>query len=173
MDAVTLPAAVVPVIKAKAQAHRLDPALLGAFVWQETRGRPFATRYEPASGHYVTDAARWAQLTGMSMVTETIGQMTSWGLIQVMGFKARELGFKGMLPELCQPDLGLELGCCLLKHLAVLYGQPSGEALQTFEEPVAASYNAGSARRDAEGNWVNVSYVTGVRTAFLALKEGF
>lgn len=174
MEAVTLPPAVVAAVKAKAADHRIEPALLAAFVWQETRGRQWATRYEPLSGRYVTEAARFAKLTGVTEATETVQQMTSFGLLQVMGFKARELGFRGALPELCQADVGLELGCCLLKHLAVVYGAHDFvDGPQTFDEAVAASFNAGSPRRGPDGHWVNAEYVTGVRGAFLALKEGF
>lgn len=43
------------------------------------------------------------------------GQQASWGLMQVMGAVAREYGFAGKyLPQLCDPDTGLEFGCRVL-----------------------------------------------------------
>ena len=40
------------------------------------------------------------------------GQQASWGLMQIMGAVARELGFAGLyLPALCDPALNLTYGC--------------------------------------------------------------
>jgi soluble lytic murein transglycosylase-like protein len=47
--------------------------------------------------------------------TEEIARSTSWGLMQVMGQVAREHGFKNeFLAELCEPAVGLEMGCLVL-----------------------------------------------------------
>ena len=157
------------IVKAKAAEHGIDPAFVAAFVEVETGGRTFATRFEPAY-RYVADAARWAALTGTSEATETTGQMTSWGPMQVMGGVARELGFKGLLPELSQPEVGIEYGLCQLKRLASNYDLlPAAGAAWTFSEPLAAAYNAGSPRTGVDGDWINAGYVQRVKTAF----EGF
>jgi soluble lytic murein transglycosylase-like protein len=42
----------------------------------------------------------------------------SFGLMQVMGEVARERGFKGkFLSALCDPEIGVPIGCEYLKHI--------------------------------------------------------
>jgi len=70
--------------------------------------------------------------------------------MQIMGFKARELGFEGYLPMLCLPHLGLEWGCrALEKFLA----RERGDYFRAV-----ASYNAGSVRY-VDGKLSNEEYV--------------
>jgi soluble lytic murein transglycosylase-like protein len=55
--------------------------------------------------------------------------------MQVMGGKARELGFQGTLTELTQPMILVEYGCIFVKKLQDKYNS---------NEYVAAAYNAGT-----------------------------
>ena len=84
------------------------------------------------------------------MDTELIAQKTSWGLMQVMGTVARELGHRGWLSELCEPERGIYYGCLHLKKLMDRHGNLSD---------TVAAYNAGSPRRDVNGKYVNQEYV--------------
>lgn len=134
-------------IRAAAAKYSLPWALVKAIVHTESSGNPWAYRYEP---HY-------KYLVGSNLrVTEQVGQQTSWGLMQVMGAVAREHGFTGWFPELCQPALGLEYGCRHLKRYADQYGH---------WHDVIASYNAGSPRKVGE-QYVNQSYVDKVLRAW-------
>ena len=87
--------------------------------------------------------------------TERIGQMCSWGIMQVMGAVAREHGFTGKpsdFPKLCTIPDGLLYGCLhLVKFRARYSAWPD----------VIASYNAGSPRRSLgpDGPYMNQSYV--------------
>lgn len=72
--------------------------------------------------------------------------------MQVMGVVARELGFDGILTELCDEELGIAYGC---KQLVRLKKWQRGYS----ESDIIAAYNAGSARFDKQGNYENQSYV--------------
>lgn len=82
---------------------------------------------------------------------EWTGQQASWGLMQVMGAVAREMGFHGpYLPQLCDPATGLDIGT---KFFLVLMAR-HGKALDAI-----AAYNAGSPQRNPDGTYINQQYV--------------
>ena len=91
--------------------------------------------------------------------TERQDQMTSWGLMQVMGAVARELGHTGPLSDLLDPPTGLFYGCLHLRRFRAKYD---------IWPDVIAAYNAGSPRRVAGqiGPYVNQSYVDKVLAAW-------
>ena len=116
----------------------LDVDLVWAIVMTESGGDPWAMRYEPRYRYLVnartrqpfrtlspeervsaTAPADFLPPAGVSADTEWTAQRTSWGLMQVMGAVARELGHKGPLSALCSPAVGVTLGCRVLAgHLA-------------------------------------------------------
>src|SRR5881394_1792447 len=90
-----------------AQAHKLDPVLVCAICHHESANwKVFAARYEPVFyARYITP------LKGLS-ATEMQLRAFSFGLMQIMGQTARELGFAGDdLTELFDPVTGIEFGC--------------------------------------------------------------
>ena len=94
--------------------HRLTPELVCAVVEQESSWRPWAIRYEPKFfDRYILPQVQASakQKGGLRDVTEARARAFSWGLMQVMGQTAREHGFKGPLPRLCEPITGLDVGC--------------------------------------------------------------
>ena len=139
--------------------------LLRAIVLTESGGDRFAMRYEPRY-RWLWDVKRnrpyssktpdlFPAPAGVSRETERTGQMTSWGLMQVMGAVARERGFDGrFLSELCSIEVGMRYGC---QHL-VAYRKRYGNW-----EAAAVSYNAGSPRRKEDGTWVNQAYIDKLR----------
>jgi soluble lytic murein transglycosylase-like protein len=145
----------------------IDPKLLLAMIQVESSGRPYASRYEPGTIRYIRDAYQYARAAGVTAETENVGQQTSWGLMQVMGFTARELGFAGNLPELCIPANGVEYGCRYLKRLQDRFGKPGTLG---FDERVVVSYNAGSPRKTADGKFVNEGYLKKVWSAYQAAR---
>jgi soluble lytic murein transglycosylase-like protein len=95
-----------------ANTHSLDPSLVCAVCHHESDNwNVWAVRYEPAFfTRYVEPIAGIGD-------TEKIMRSTSWGLMQLMGQVARELGFKGSyLSELLDPPTNLEWGCQKLKR---------------------------------------------------------
>lgn len=76
---------------------------------------------------------------GVPRDAEWWGQQASWGLMQMMGGVARELGYDGpWLTELvADPMLAVDLGCRHLARKVKLFGQDD-------LVPAIAAYNAGS-----------------------------
>lgn len=91
-----------------AAKHNLPPALVCSIVQRESTWNPFAIRYEPGFfNKYVLPAYSSNKFD----VTEAKARSISWGLMQVMGEVARECGFKGDLSSLCDPEIGIDIGC--------------------------------------------------------------
>lgn len=96
--------------KTKAAARQLYPELVCAICEQESAWNPWAIRYEPAFYERYTKPLHLSD-------SEEYARAISWGLMQVMGQVAREFGFGGAyLAELCDPEVGLEIGCAVLAH---------------------------------------------------------
>ena len=115
-------------------AARLDYYLVAAMVLTESNGETHAIRYERGY-RYVFEPYK-VKPEGCSRATEINAQQCSWGLMQIMGATARELGFRGWMPELCRPEIGLAYGC---KYLA--------RQIKRYANNVqwgVAAYNAGS-----------------------------
>jgi soluble lytic murein transglycosylase-like protein len=104
-----------------AGAHKLDQPLVCAVIEQESNWNPWAVRYET---DFFTRYVRSPYLAGKFAITEAQTRTMSYGLMQVMGEVARELGFDGeFLTELCDPRVGVEFGCRLLaRRLAASRG---------------------------------------------------
>ncbi|MFO1421197.1 MAG: lytic transglycosylase domain-containing protein [Candidatus Competibacteraceae bacterium] len=143
-----------------ARQHGLPIALVRAVIEVESDGNPCAVRYEPGFfDRYVRDL-KISPIYPCSLQTERMARATSWGLMQIMGQKAREMGFaEPYLSRLCEPDFGLEYGCRFLAALAKLHRDRHGW------EGVAAGYNAGSPRKNPDGTWANQPYVDKIRKA--------
>jgi hypothetical protein len=104
------------------------------YLWDVMAQRPFRT-LTPAESASEIPPADFHAFRGVPADAEWWGQQASWGLMQVMGAVARELGFNGrFLAELCDPPTGLEYGC---RHLAGY--------LKRFKEPFPAleAFNGG------------------------------
>lgn len=115
--------------------YALEPALVCAIVEQESMWNPWAIRYEPAFyAHYVMPQR------GLS-ATEAYARAFSWGLMQVMGEVAREEGFHGDLPSLCDPATGLDAGCTHFKRKMVQADSDIGKALQLWNGGGNAQYS--------------------------------
>lgn len=129
----------------------LDPLLVAAMIHHESGGVGLKTRYEPHTSRYVLFPREHASHLGITVLTESTAQMHSYGLMQIMGFVARELGYKGYLIRLCEEELGLRYGCMKLKTCFQKYGD---------EAKAVSAYNQGSPRTTAGGMFENQkSYV--------------
>ena len=159
-----LPSDIAAAVVATATRRGLDPCLLAALVMQESAGKRRATRYE---AHYrwvwdtlnrkpfrrLTDAEARSDApppdfhgpAGAVSQDEWCGQRTSWGICQVMGAVARELGYEDpSFYGLWDVDTNLELGAKLLEKL-----------LRRWELSDALSaYNAGAPTEKNEATYV-------------------
>lgn len=146
-----------PLIGAAAAEHDIEPAVARAVCRAESLMRTWAPRFELKANKYFVTTRDWSRRVGITEDTERVCQKMSWGLMQVMGFRARELGFKGLLPELCDPNVGLRYGCLALKDCQRRFGKAGTLG---FDENVIAAYNAGSPRDlDHDGHLDNEDYV--------------
>lgn len=150
-------------IETAAAGHGLSANLVEAIVLQESGGNTWATRPEPAYRYLVTaktgqpfrflspnEAASklppsdFHGILPSGALQEWLGQQTSWGLMQVMGAVARELGFKApYFAELTDPMTGLHFGC---KHFANQLAWSKGNVNRAL-----GAYNAGHGGADGVG----------------------
>jgi len=143
-----------------ASAHGLDKNLLTAIIQTESAGNPWAVRYEPNWKYFFKPEVAYLKAK-TSLDTERTLQACSWGLVQIMGSVARELGYTEELPKLCQEDVNILYGA---KKLASLSKKHQGNDL-------IASYNAGQPRIMSNGKYFNQAYVDKVN-AFLKILKG-
>lgn len=151
-----------------AARYGIPPALLAAIVHVESGGDTWACRHEPGykwlwdvreNRPYRGDRRMIPAPRFVSSETELWQQEASWGLLQVMGATARELGYRGRyIAKLNDPEFGMEFGCRFLQSLQARFGNQGWEA-------VVVAYNAGSPRRAASGAWVNQQYADRIRAA--------
>lgn len=140
-------------VRAVAKAHDLDPDFVLGLVKTESNWDKYAVRYE-AHWKYFVEPVKFSQLNRITIPTETELQKFSWGLPQVMGGKARELGYTGPLTELVRPEVVMPYACQFLKKLLDRY--------KAYEH-VAAAYNAGTVIFDSKtGLFRNQQYVSKV-----------
>jgi hypothetical protein len=138
-------------VKAHALHFGLEPALVAAFVMQESGGKPDAWNPEPRYQWFwdVRQQKPFRKVTQAEITSkfppadfpclagdrdqEWWGQQASWGLLQLMGAAARETGCRlEYLTGLCDPTEGLKWGCQWLARL-----------VNRFAAGAVSAYNAG------------------------------
>jgi soluble lytic murein transglycosylase-like protein len=144
-----------------AVAFNLKPELIQAIILRESDNNQYAMRYEP-NWQYLTSVKRFAGLTGTTEDTERMGQSISWGLMQVMGTCAREMGFVGSFPELCVIETNLYYGCLKLSQLLKKY--------ENLKDAISA-YNSGCPVKKLDGSYKNQGYVDTVLQLMSAIAE--
>lgn len=118
---------IITAAKGIALQHKIPPAIFLGLIEQESAFNTFSMRFEPAFH---------VRYEGTVLDTEHVARATSYGLCQVMGQTARELGYNGpFLSALCDEITGMTYGA---KKLANCFSnnRSSSEAL--------LHYNGGS-----------------------------
>lgn len=145
-------------LDAASREHGLPRSLVAAIADAESGGDPSAFRFEPAFFTRYVDGKNKAHAGQCSLASENMARASSFGLMQVMGQTARELGFDGpFLTGLCDPATGLAYGCRLLARLAARY-KSRPDAWQA----VAAAYNGGPGAVRGPGDYANPAYVQNI-----------
>jgi hypothetical protein len=137
------------VIEDVADSETVPAVIIAALVQTESSGNRFAIKFEPGY-KYLFKTKENAQDNRITEATESVMQMTSFGLTQIMGAVARELGLRGTIFQLLEPEVNLTYCAKLLKRLAKKYTQ---------RDDLIASYNAGSAIKGMDGRFKNQDYV--------------
>lgn len=133
----------------------LDPKVISALIHTESGWNCDVSRYE-AGFRWTFNADKFSQRLGITLATETMHQMTSWGPMQLMGGTARSLGFTGYCHTLCYAEIGISWGCeYFLRNCA---------KFKTLPEQIA-SYNAGTPTYAKDGKFNNQAYVDKVTSA--------
>ena len=118
--------------------YYIDPALFAALVIQESGGNPDAYRHEPAyQAKYVTGQARWNRARAMGWTDEELA--TSWGLTQVLGATAWNMGWHYPPEKILDPASNLALGAKYLRKKLDQYGNVL-EALLAYNGGDGAVY---------------------------------
>lgn len=82
--------------------------------------------------------------------TETIARSMSWGLGQVMGETARELGYKGPLAQLCECETGLYWSAVKLRRCLLNADWGVEQALSAYNGGSNPAYPAEVLARQAQ-----------------------
>lgn len=139
-------------IQRECQQQGLDWRLVAAICQQESGGNPDIVRFESGSAKAVSkEYFRYAALNSITPQTETVLEMTSFGLMQIMGWVVRGMGYDFLLTRLLDPSVNIHWGCLVIKTL-----------FKRFEtlDAVISAYNQGSPRKGIDGNFSNnLSYV--------------
>jgi soluble lytic murein transglycosylase-like protein len=144
--------------------YAVDPNVVKAIMTIESGGEGLCMRYEPlleAHGVGYVQPRDFASALFITVETEKILQHSSLGHMQILGVRARELGFKENLLRLCLPENGIKYGVKNLQTIMVRYGE---------EAEVISAYNAGSARKTVGGMFRNQGYVDKVYTKLRELR---
>lgn len=138
-----------PIIKLYTEEFPLDEKLVLSIIWRESAADPLAIRFEP-NYSYTFKVNEIASRFKTDPVTESNMQKCSFGLMQVMGGVARELGFeKKYLTEMLDANINIFYGMKKLHRLSKTYKDI---------RDVISSYNAGSVRKDGQ-YYRNQNYV--------------
>jgi hypothetical protein len=97
-----------------AAGHGLSPKIFCGLVERESQWDPWVFRYERK--FYENYVQKQIDAGTLHDETEAHARAMSWGLCQVMGENAREMGYSGHLSQLCDPQTGLEYGAVMLLH---------------------------------------------------------
>ena len=144
----------------ESKVNGIDVRAIAAVAMTESSGNPFVTRYEE---HYtwLVDPEKYAKTNGIQLEQERYFQKTSWGMMQIMGGVAREMGYYGPLTRLAEPSAGLSWGSKKLALCLRKYGN--------LTDAVSA-YNQGSPRKNDDGTYQNKKHVDRFLSFYNALK---
>lgn len=139
----------VPFVREAAVKSGIEFSLLDGIIVTESAYDQWAVRYEKHV-KVCDDVALFARRNGISRSSEMQLERFSWGLAQIMGTTARWLGYHGPLTALCLPENNLPLMIKYIEKLQRRYRK---------REEIISAYNAGSVRREANGEFRNQMYV--------------
>lgn len=140
-------------VKLTAGFEKVPWDLMCAIIERESAGDQWVIRYESRWSWFV-EPQKYASKLNISYTTERTLQQFSYGLVQIMGSVARELGYDDHLTKLCaDPAIAIQYGCRKMKQLLDKHRD---------EQTAISAYNAGTPFRDDNGSFINAVYVQAV-----------
>lgn len=154
-----------PVVKKYLDQFILDPCLVLAIMWQESKFDPIAVRFEEEKfekkSFYLPQII--APKLRISVATEQALQCFSFGTMQILGSTARGDGYTESLLHLAgNTQTGIFWGMNHLSKLVEKYGNT---------DSAIASYNSGSPRFQANGKFTNQDYVDNVKAIKIQIEN--
>ena len=150
----------IEMITEKSRQADLPPEMILAIIDTESDGNPYAATYH-ANYSWINMQTKRCYAADCHPNTESVLQRTAWGLMQIMGATARNIGFEGWLTELTIPVINIAIGMKYLAGLSERYLESHGI------DGVIAAYNAGSPKKTADGKYRNQAYVDEVKSLML------
>lgn len=149
-------------LESAATRYNLDSNYIIAIAINESSCNQLAVRYEPLY-RWIYKPEFFCALNNTTWETEVHLQKMSFGVMQIMGAVARELGHNGNMLELAHnPAVAIEYS---IRHFLSFY-----ERYKNYEDAIA-SYNAGSPKKDKEGKYINQKYVDKVLFTYECLRK--
>lgn len=145
----------------EALRRNIPYSLVMSIISVESAFDTYAVRYEP-KWSWFSRPGYWSFKDAITDETERVLQKMSFGLMQIMGAVARELGHDGSLLELVNPQVNIALGTLKLSQLLEKYSLHSA----------IAAYNAGSPRLLPSGEYTNQKYIDAVLTVMAGYNDG-
>lgn len=153
----------IHIVRDKAKKYNLNPDLVLAMIFQESDGHIWSYRVEKGLNLVYMPTVFHKKLF-ISYDTECLFQNTSWGVLHILGVKARELGFLDHLPMLLQVETGLEWGCKAIDSFRKIF---------PYEEDYISAYNggAGAVYKKTIAGYSNQAYVDGVKMRWASIER--
>lgn len=121
----------------KAIAWQIQPDIVFALIDRESEWDTYDIRFEPK---FLSKYIAPQYTAGKLSATEAYGRSFSWGLMQIMGETAREIGYEGPLAALTDPATGIEWGCRRLNGLLSRAKGDINAALQHYNGGANPNY---------------------------------
>lgn len=139
-------------VKKQCEIVQVNYRLMMAIIEVESAWDTYAVRFESKSP-YEAQPEYLAKINRVTIETELTLQKFSWGLGQIMGSTARNIGMKGPLPSLCKPEIGIFWSAMYLKKLTCKYASLTDQI---------SAYNIGRAMKRSDGTYANAEYISKV-----------
>jgi len=137
-----------PIILNEAVRHDLEPAVIAAIIYTESRGNPNLQKYLESKGDFV------------------------YGLMQIrLTTAVLELGYNGKSTDLYQPAINIGLGSMYLKSLRDKYGSIM-DAISAYNQGNPGKNNDGSYKNQGYVNAV-LNLIGTYRKSFLTLLPNY
>lgn len=148
----------IDMITLESRQADLPPEMILAIIEAESDGNPYAATYH---ANYSWINMQTKRPADCHPNTESVHQRMAWGLMQIMGATARDIGFERWLTELTIPVVNIAIGMKYLAGLSERYLESHGI------DGVIAAYNAGSPKKTADGKYRNQAYVDRIKSLML------
>lgn len=150
-------------IQDSAEQLSISPDIVTSFILVESNGNPWAVRYE-RNYEWICEVSTMATLLETTYDTALMMQRSSYGLTQIMGAVAWQMGHRGWSTELLNPETNLTY---FVKYLSKLIKK------QSLTDPLDmyAAWNSGSVKK-IDGKYANYRQVANFRRIYEEVTRG-